>query len=141
MPLDATGHSRARNVLGGTLELCSLDPLTGFTRNGCCDTGPQDAGSHTVCAVVTEAFLRFSKSRGNDLSPLCRNTASPASSPATAGAFARPAGPKPWLPARPPPWCCARRMRGRWRGAGWRICKPTRRGHRNQGRIRGIKPP
>ena len=68
MPLDATGHSRARNVLGGTLELCSLDPLTGFTRNGCCDTGPQDRGSHTVCAVVTEAFLAFSKARGNDLS-------------------------------------------------------------------------
>lgn len=68
MPLDATGHSRARNVLGGTLELCSLDPLTGFTRNGCCDTGPQDTGSHTVCAVVTDAFLQFSKSRGNDLS-------------------------------------------------------------------------
>ena len=68
MPLDATGHSRARNVLGGTLELCSLDPLTGFTRSGCCDTGPQDAGSHTVCAVVTAAFLRFSQAQGNDLS-------------------------------------------------------------------------
>ena len=68
MPLAATGPSRARNVLGGALELCSLDPLTGFTRNGCCDTGPQDAGSHPVCAVVTEAFLRFSQAQGNDLS-------------------------------------------------------------------------
>ena len=68
MPLDATGHSRARNVLGGTLETCSLDPLTGFMRNGCCDTGPEDQGSHTVCALLTEAFLTFSKAKGNDLS-------------------------------------------------------------------------
>lgn len=68
MPLDAAGGSRALNVLGGSLELCSLDPLTGFTRTGCCETGPEDAGSHTVCAVVTEAFLGFSKGRGNDLS-------------------------------------------------------------------------
>ena len=68
MPLDATGPSRARNVLGGTLQTCSLDPLTGFTRNGCCDTGPEDRGSHTVCAVLTEAFLTFSKAQGNDLS-------------------------------------------------------------------------
>ena len=68
MPLDATGHSRARNVLGGTLEMCSLDPLTGFMRNGCCDTGPEDRGSHTVCALLTEAFLTFSKAKGNDLS-------------------------------------------------------------------------
>lgn len=68
MPLDATGHSRARNVLGGVLQTCSLDPLTGFTRNGCCDTGPEDRGSHTVCAVVTAEFLAFSRAQGNDLS-------------------------------------------------------------------------
>lgn len=58
----------ARNVLGTELQLCSLDPLTGFTRTGCCETGPEDIGSHTVCVQVTEEFLAFSMSRGNDLS-------------------------------------------------------------------------
>lgn len=70
MPLDSTGSgsSQARNVLGGMLQTCSLDPRTGFTRTGCCETGPQDAGSHTVCAVMTAEFLAFSRARGNDLS-------------------------------------------------------------------------
>lgn len=58
----------ARNVLGTTLQPCSLDPLTGFTRTGCCETGPEDIGSHTVCVQATEEFLVFSKMRGNDLS-------------------------------------------------------------------------
>lgn len=57
-----------RNVLGGPLGVCSENPVTGFYRTGCCDTGPQDVGRHTVCIVATEAFLAFSKSRGNDLS-------------------------------------------------------------------------
>lgn len=56
------------NVLGEPLRPCSLDPLTGFYRNGCCDTGPADHGSHTVCAIMTEAFLIFSRAAGNDLS-------------------------------------------------------------------------
>ncbi|EPX87513.1 Uncharacterized protein putative in bacteria [Rubellimicrobium thermophilum DSM 16684] len=56
------------NVLGGPLEPCSLRPLTGFFRNGSCDTCPQDRGSHTVCAVMTAEFLAFSKYVGNDLS-------------------------------------------------------------------------
>ena len=67
MPLDATGGSQARNVLGGPLETCSLDPRTGFTRTGCCETGPEDAGSHTVCAVMAAEFLAFSRAQGNDL--------------------------------------------------------------------------
>jgi uncharacterized protein len=58
----------ARNVLGGVLESCSLAPLTGFFRNGCCDTSLEDLGSHTVCAVMTQGFLAFSKACGNDLS-------------------------------------------------------------------------
>ena len=58
----------ARNVLGGELVPCSLEPLTGFYRNGCCETGPEDVGQHTVCAVMTDAFLKFSMSAGNDLS-------------------------------------------------------------------------
>lgn len=57
----------AKNVLGGVLVPCSLDPLTGFFRDGCCNTGADDYGSHTVCAQMTEAFLAFSRSRGNDL--------------------------------------------------------------------------
>lgn len=56
------------NVLGAPLEPCSTAPLTGFFRNGCCDTGAGDHGSHTVCAVMTADFLAFSKARGNDLS-------------------------------------------------------------------------
>jgi uncharacterized protein len=57
-----------RNVLGGDLELCGTDPLTGFYRDGCCRTGPQDLGSHTICAVVTEEFLEHQQGIGNDLS-------------------------------------------------------------------------
>jgi uncharacterized protein (DUF2237 family) len=58
----------ARNVLGEPLELCSNRPMTGFYRDGCCNTGREDVGSHTVCVVMTASFLEFSKSRGNDLS-------------------------------------------------------------------------
>lgn len=56
------------NVLGDPLQTCSLDPMTGFFRNGSCDTCDQDQGSHTVCAVMTAEFLAFSKYVGNDLS-------------------------------------------------------------------------
>ncbi len=64
----ASPASRRVNVLGGPLETCSLAPRTGFFRDGCCDTGTEDLGSHTVCAVMTADFLAFTKSRGNDLS-------------------------------------------------------------------------
>ncbi len=57
-----------RNVLGGPLESCSVDPLTGFYRDGSCRTGPGDFGSHTICAVVSAQFLDFQRSIGNDLS-------------------------------------------------------------------------
>ena len=62
------GGIPARNVLGGRLENCSIRPMTGFFRNGCCDTSPEDFGSHTVCVVMTAEFLEFSKASGNDLS-------------------------------------------------------------------------
>jgi uncharacterized protein (DUF2237 family) len=76
MPLDSSsggeggegGRAPSLNVLGGKLEACSIKPMTGFFRNGCCDTGPEDMGSHTVCVVATAEFLEFSKSRGKDLS-------------------------------------------------------------------------
>ena len=55
------------NVLGEPLQICSLDPLTGWVRDGCCSTGEGDMGVHVVCAIMTDAFLQFSKARGNDL--------------------------------------------------------------------------
>jgi uncharacterized protein (DUF2237 family) len=58
---------RGKNVLGEPLEVCCESPMTGFYRTGCCETGPEDEGLHVVCAQVTREFLRFSKSRGNDL--------------------------------------------------------------------------
>jgi len=58
----------SRNVLGGQLQPCSSEPITGFYRDGCCNTGIGDAGSHTVCAVLSEEFLAHQKSVGNDLS-------------------------------------------------------------------------
>lgn len=66
MPDDFGGVQR--NVLGGPLGVCGDKPPTGFFRDGCCNTGPQDAGSHTVCVVLTAEFLAFSQARGNDLS-------------------------------------------------------------------------
>jgi uncharacterized protein (DUF2237 family) len=64
------GHQRGtqRNVFGEPLKSCSERPLTGFYRSGCCHTGPDDLGLHTVCVEVTEDFLAFSRARGNDLS-------------------------------------------------------------------------
>jgi uncharacterized protein (DUF2237 family) len=58
----------SRNVYGDSLETCSDKPITGFFRDGCCNTSEQDAGSHTVCVKVTQEFLEFSRFRGNDLS-------------------------------------------------------------------------
>jgi uncharacterized protein len=80
-----------RNVLGGQLAPCSNEPVTGYYRNGCCDTGDDDLGAHTICAKVTEEFLEFSKERGNDLST-----------------------PRPWFPGLQPGdrWClCVARWR------------------------------
>ncbi len=62
------GGRPSKNVLGGALQPCSINPMTGFFRNGCCDTSREDIGSHTVCAVMTAEFLAFSKASGNDLS-------------------------------------------------------------------------
>ncbi len=72
MPFDGDpedpGRKRALNVLGGKLAACSMEPMTGFFRDGCCNTSKQDVGSHTVCAVMTAEFLAFSRDAGNDLS-------------------------------------------------------------------------
>lgn len=71
MPFELNADSdaaQATNVFGEALVACSTDPLTGFYRDGCCHTGPEDAGRHLVCAVMTAEFLAFSKEAGNDLS-------------------------------------------------------------------------
>lgn len=62
-----TRREPSENVFGEPLEPCSLEPMTGFYRDGCCETGPEDVGRHVVCASVTAAFLEFSRTRGNDL--------------------------------------------------------------------------
>ena len=66
--MDDDNDNRPRNVLGGELQPCSVDPVTGFYRNGLCQVGPEDVGCHAVCAEVTASFLEFSKAAGNDLS-------------------------------------------------------------------------
>lgn len=68
MTSDPAPDPSERNVLGGPLEPCGTDPLTGFFRDGSCSTGPEDVGSHTVCAVVTREFLEHQRAVGNDLS-------------------------------------------------------------------------
>ena len=58
---------KQKNVLDSELQDCGIDPVTGFYRDGCCNTGPGDVGTHTVCAIMTDEFLEYSKSKGNDL--------------------------------------------------------------------------
>ena len=77
------------NVVGGELLACSSEPLTGFYRDGCCATGPEDVGGHTVCSVMTAEFLEFSAAAGNDLSTPDPEWGFPGLSRATAGACAR----------------------------------------------------
>ena len=88
----------ALNVLGEPLAICSFQPMTGFYRDGCCNTGQEDVGSHTVCVVMTAEFLEFSKSRGNDLSTPLPELAFRGLIPATVGAFALHVGKKRWRP-------------------------------------------
>jgi uncharacterized protein (DUF2237 family) len=68
MHAENTEMDQSLNVFGETIESCSEKPMTGFYRDGCCNTGKEDAGSHTVCVQVTREFLEFSRLRGNDLS-------------------------------------------------------------------------
>jgi uncharacterized protein len=66
--IPTNGHNHARNVLGTPLLTCCTSPLTGFFRNGRCDTNEQDTGLHVVCAILTDEFLEYTKAKGNDLS-------------------------------------------------------------------------
>ena len=76
----------SKNVLGEKLQVCSSRPLTGFYRDGCCNTGREDVGLHTVCTQVTEEFLAFSKAKGNDLSTPRPELGFDGLKPVTAGA-------------------------------------------------------
>ncbi len=67
MPPQEHDQAESRNVLGKPLQSCGTDPVTGFYRDGCCNTGPDDRGVHTVCAIVTDEFLEASRRLGNDL--------------------------------------------------------------------------
>ena len=94
--MDLEPNITDRNVLQEPLKPCGVEPLTGFYRTGSCETGPEDAGVHVVCSRVTQEFLDFSTSRGNDLSRRGPNTALRASSRVTAGVCARQGGEKRW---------------------------------------------
>ena len=80
------------NVLGDPIASCSHDPVTGFFRDGCCNTGPLDQGLHTVCAIMTEEFLEFSKAAGNDLSTPRPEFGFAGLKRETNGVYVRPAG-------------------------------------------------
>jgi len=125
MPLDAARPNRALNVLGGTLETCSLDPMTGFTRTGCCETGPDDLGSHTVCAEVTAEFLAFSRSRGNDLSTARPEYGFPGLQPGDRWCLCASRWHEAFLAGCARVWRCARPRPRRCGIAGWRTCKAT----------------
>ena len=105
------------------LEECSTEPLTGFFRDGCCNTGPEDVGSHTVCTRVTEEFLDFSLSQGNDLLTPMPQYGFRASSRATSGASAPPAGPRPWGRASRASGGAGRHPRARPRGGDPRAAR------------------
>ena len=97
------GEAHGANVLGGELQTCGTDPMTGFYRTGCCDTGAEDAGVHTVCAQVTAEFLAFSASAATTCPRRGPSTASPDCSRGTGGACAPTAGPRPSPPGVAPP--------------------------------------
>jgi Uncharacterized protein conserved in bacteria len=113
--------STPKNVLGEPLELCSESPKTGFTRSGSCETGPQDLGSHTVCARVTQAFLEYSKSRGNDLMTPIPEFDFPGLKPGDRWCLCAARWQRRWRRAVRPGWRCGPPTSARWRSVPWRI--------------------
>ena len=115
----------ARNVLGGELEQCSLDPLTGFYRDGCCDTGGDDDGVHTVCAVMTSEFLEFSRAHGNDLSTPMPAHGFAGLQPGDSWCLCASRWQEAYEAGARPRFGCGRRTRARSSGARSRRCKRT----------------
>jgi uncharacterized protein (DUF2237 family) len=107
----------SRNVLGEPLEICSIKPMTGFYRDGCCNTGREDFGSHTVCAVLTSAFLEFSKSHGNYLSAPMPEFGFPGLKPGDRWCLCAFRGRKRSRRKKRPVWSCAPLMRLLWLNA------------------------
>ena len=105
--------SNDKNVLGGTLSPCSISPRTGFYRDGCCNTGPEDLGLHVVCAEVTAEFLRFARSRGNDLITPVPEFGFPGLKPGDRWCVALPLGAKPSRRVLRRRWSWLRRTRKR----------------------------
>ena len=103
------------NVLGEELDVCSLEPLTGFYRDGYCNTGPEDLGSHTVCAVVTAEFLDHQRLIGNDLSTPMPQYGFPGLQPGDRWGVCAGAGCSRTRPVSGRRSCCVRRTPRRWR--------------------------
>jgi len=117
----------SRNVLGQPLATCGCTPMTGFYRDGCCNTGREDTGLHTVCVVMTAEFLAFSSAHGNDLSTPMPRFGFAGLKPGDRWCLCAPPGLQRLLPARRwrpgglRAWCCPRRMKGRSATARWTI--------------------
>ncbi len=115
-----------KNVLGSELEVCGTDPMTGFFRDGCCNTGAQDAGLHVVCVQVTAQFLQFSKARGNDLTTPNPMYQFPGLVPGDRWCLAPHAGRRPMTPAWRRQWSWKRATFRRLNSHPWKSCKSTR---------------
>jgi uncharacterized protein (DUF2237 family) len=102
-----------RNVLGEPLEICSFKPMTGFYRDGCCNTGREDTGSRTVCVIMTSTFLDFSKSRGNDLSTPVPEFGFPGLKPGDRWCLCAPRWQEHSRRTKHPAWFCVLLMRVR----------------------------
>ena len=116
---------KAKNVLGGKLEICCTSPMTGFFRDGCCNTGPEDVGSHTVCIQVTAKFLEFSKAAGNDLSTPMLQYGFPGLREGDRWCLCAPRWQERSTPASRRRSISRRRTRRRWPIAIWKISRPT----------------
>jgi uncharacterized protein (DUF2237 family) len=115
-----------RNVLGEKLDTCSIRPMTGVYRTGCCETGAADVGAHVVCVEVTKEFLAFSKTRGNDLSTPVPEKGFPGLKPGDRSCLCATRGRRRSMPAWRRASCCARRMRKRSTTCRSRISRDTR---------------
>ena len=128
-----------RNVLGEKLDTCSIRPMTGFYRTGCCETGAEDAGAHVVCFEVTEEFLAFSKTRGNDLSTPVPEMGFPGLKPGDRWCLCATRWKRRSMSAWHRASCCGRRMRKRSNTCRSRLSKRTHSTLHDQPWLAGIK--
>ena len=112
MTSSSSVHPTARNVLGEPLVVCGCDPMTGWHRDGFCETDANDHGQHSICCVMTDAFLRYSKAQGNDLSTPMPAFQFPGLRAGDHWCICAPVGSRP-LTTVWPPWCALRPRRTR----------------------------